>query len=48
MRKRPLCIAVLTGILVLWLLPAGIWMEDPIPDGEERLESKEARQAVCL
>lgn len=58
MRKRPLCMAVLTGILVLWLLPAGIWMEDPIPAGEEQpefvtgqvcgLEAKEAGQAVCL
>ena len=58
MKKRPLCTAVLIWILVLWLLPAGIWMEDPIPARESppavltgevcSLEEEEDGQTVCL
>ncbi len=33
MKKRPLCFAVFAVLVLLWLLPAGIWMKDPDPGG---------------
>lgn len=32
MKKRPLCVAALLAVLLLWALPAGIWMKDDFPD----------------
>lgn len=57
MKKRPLCMAALVLTVLLWLLPAGIWMEDPDPaagpaeplKGEIcRIEPGERGQAVYL
>ena len=57
MKKRPLCMAALILTVVLRLLPAGFWMEDPDPaagpaaplKGEVcRIEPGERSQAVYL
>ncbi len=58
MKKRPLCMAVLSLVAVLWLLPAGIWIKEPSPadkghadtlTGEVcRMESTKSGQAVYL
>jgi len=58
MRKRPLCMAVLVVVVVLWLLPAKIWFADPDLEGKSppetlrgkvwRLETRANGQTVYL
>lgn len=57
MRKRPLCLAAVLLILILWILPKDVWYEIPdIPSGEKititgmvtKREQKEDRQVYYL
>lgn len=57
MRRRPLCLAALLLILLLWMLPKDVWLEEPdIPSGEEvtltgtvmKREQKEEKQVYYL
>ncbi len=57
MGKRPLCLAALLLLLVLWILPKNVWLKEPdIPSGEKlvitgtvvKREQKEEKQAYYL
>ncbi len=57
MRRRPLCLAALLLILLLWMLPKDVWLKKPdIPSGEEvtltgtviKREQKEEKQVYYL
>ncbi len=57
MRRRPLCLAALLLILLLWMLPKDVWLKEPdIPSGEEvtltgtviKREQKEEKQVYYL
>lgn len=57
MRKRPLCLAAVLLLLVLWILPGDVWLKEPdIPSGEivtitgtvTKREQKEEKQAYYL
>lgn len=57
MRRRPLCLAVLLLVLILWILPKDVWLKIPdIPSGEEltvsgtisKREQKEEKQVYYL
>lgn len=57
MKRRPLCLAALLLVLVLWILPKDVWLEEPdIPSGETLMitgtvvkrEQKEEKQAYYL
>lgn len=57
MKRRPLCIAALLLVLLLWSIPKGVWLETPdIPSGETfvltgtvtKREQKEEKQAYYL
>lgn len=57
MRRRPLCLAALLLILILWILPKDVWLKEPdIPSGENltitgvvmKREQKEDKQAYYL
>lgn len=57
MRKRPLCLAAVLLVLVLWILPKDVWLKEPdIPSGEMltitgkviKREQKEDKQVYYL
>ena len=57
MQKRPLCLAAILLVLVLWILPKDVWLEKPdIPSGElltvtgtvTKREQKEEQQVYYL
>lgn len=57
MRRRPLCLAVVLLLMILWILPKSVWMKCPdIPSGESlvitgtvtKREHKEEKQVYYL
>lgn len=57
MRRRPLCLAALLLVLILWLIPKDVWLKKPdIPSGEtvtvsgriSKREQKEEKQVYYL
>ena len=57
MRKRPLCLAAIVLLLVLWILPKEVWLKQPdLPSGEllaitgtvVKREQKEDQQVYYL
>ena len=57
MRKRPLCLIAIVLLLIIWILPKDIWLNEPdIPSGEKMMitgtvtkrEPKEENQAYYL
>ena len=56
-RKRPLCLAALLLVMILWILPKDVWLKEPdIPSGKTititgtviKREAKEESQAYYL
>ena len=57
-KKRPLCVTVLAAVLLLMLLPSGLWMEKSLPECRKpaegltgkicKIEPREDGQAVYL
>lgn len=57
MRRRPLCIAVVLLLMILWILPENVWLKEPdIPSGENltvtgvvtKREEKEDKQVYYM
>ena len=57
MRRRPLCLAAVFLLLILWILPKNVWLREPdIPSGENltvvgtitQREQKEEKQVYYL